>query len=59
MECIAEFRAEISDGKVKTLEVEREWKMGKMSEMSETLEKWKVRLGNGLWNLVHNRLQFS
>ena len=53
-EWIAEFGAEISDGKVKTSETEREWKMGKTSEMSETPEKRKVRRGNGLWNLVHN-----
>ena len=49
-----EFGAEILDRKVKTSETEREWKMGKTLETLETLEKRKVGMGNGLWNLVHN-----
>ena len=53
-EWIAEFGAEILDGKVKMSETEREWKMGKTSEMLETLEKQKVGMENGLRNLVHN-----
>ena len=53
-EWIVEFGAEILDGKVKTSETEREWKMGKTLETLETLEKRKVGMGNGLWNLVHN-----
>ena len=46
---MAEFGAEISDGKVKTSETEREWKMGKMLEMSETPEsgksEWEMGFG--------------
>ena len=54
VDCGAQGR--ISDGKVKTSETEREWKMGKTLETLETLEKQKVRMGNGLRNLVHNKI---
>ena len=54
MEWIAEFGVEILDGKVKMLEMESEWKMGKTLERLETLEKWKVGMENGLQILVHN-----
>ena len=56
---IAEFRVERLDGKVKTSDIEREWKMRKTSETSETSEKRKVRMGNGLRNLVHNNINLS
>ena len=51
---ILEFGAEILDEKVKMSEREREREMGKTSETSETSEKWKVGMGNGLQNLVYN-----
>ena len=54
MEWIAEFGVEILNGKVKMSETESEWKTGKTLEMSETLEKRKVGMENGLQILVHN-----